>query len=481
MSVGYASNGRGIRALGAALTAIVLLAACGTVITTPAGSSDKSPSTSDSQQRTASTGSVEEPTAGSVTGFPECTDERPSADPAVYRDTPHYGNADTVIDPVRAWAAGQEDFEELWLDRERNGWITLGFSSGDIDALQQQVEDDFPGEGIAVVRVPHTQQELTDLQQEVMRALGGSEVVWHSMSADVVSGRVGIGLVYLTPEAEAVLERFRDEPLCVGVLPAEAFVPEGPQPSAGEGWRLLGQGLTGQTYRTGVATTPEQLTELWAETGVRGAIPQVDFESEVAIWFGAVYGSGQEIRMDRVVVDGDTVHGDFVVPGPQVGGHDDANPHAYVVALDRDLLPEGPFRVQLDADDPPRGALEERTMVDVDLSAPGSTATDEQLHADPDAGPRVPEAVEDGDTIEAGERVAYSWQVDRDCGLDLLGTFNGTRWRLADGSMMPQEMKTLADEGELEVTLDLADESTLLVSNQVTDLIYVPAPDGYAC
>jgi hypothetical protein len=93
----------------------------------------------------------------------------------------------------------------------------------------------------------------------------------------------------------------------------------------------------------------------------------------------------------------------------------------------------------------------------------------------------VPGAIEDGDTIEPGERVAYTWRVDPDCGLDRLGTFNGTRWRLADGSSMPQEMEALADEGELEVTLDLADESTLLVSNQVTDLTYVPALDGYTC
>jgi len=206
----------------------------------------------------------------------------------------------------------------------------------------------------------------------------------------------------------------------------------------------------------------------------------VDFESEIAIWFGAVYGSGCPVRLDDVLVNGDTVHGEFVVPGGNGLCHADANPHAYVVALDRGGLPGGPFRVQLDADDPPQGAPEERTEVDVDLSAAGATATQEEIHADPGLGEQEP-AVEDGGTVREGEAAAYRWVVDPDCGLQVLGTFNGTRWRLADETPANAEMEALAAEGELEVTLYLVDDSTLIASHAVTELTHVPAEDGFGC
>jgi len=112
----------------------------------------------------------------------------------------------------------------------------------------------------------------------------------------------------------------------------------------------------------------------------------VDFDTEVVIWFGSVYGGGCEHRMDDVVVDADArlVHGQFVVPGPPPDCNADANPKAYVVRVERSHLPVGSFAVQLDASAPPPGAPEERTIVSVDLSAPGSTATDDQIGFDPE-------------------------------------------------------------------------------------------------
>lgn len=92
--------------------------------------------------------------------------------------------------------------------------------------------------------------------------------------------------------------------------------PRGHPTGGGEDWRLLGaQDGAGASSRTGVATTPEQLESLWAESGLPGEIPAVDFESEIAIWFGAVYGSSCSIRLDGVVVADGKVHGHFVLPG----------------------------------------------------------------------------------------------------------------------------------------------------------------------
>ncbi|MDQ3357265.1 MAG: hypothetical protein M3520_00010 [Actinomycetota bacterium] len=416
-----------------------------------------------------------------VEGIPGCSEETISADSSVYRETPRYGNADTVIEAVRPWAQAQPGFEELWLDREHNGWITLGFSEGDVTALQEEAEQEFPDEGVAVVAVPHSRQELDALQEQVVAAMEAEDASWAGIGSDVARGRVSVDLGFATPEAESVLAQFSGEPLCVDARPADEMVPEGPQPTAGESWRLLGeQDGAGEPYRTGIATTPEQLESLWAESGLAGGIPEVDFESEIAIWFGAVYGSGCPVRMDDVVAAEGTVHGQFVLPGSTGACNDDANAHAYVVALDRGALPEGPFRVQLDADDPPQGAPEERTEVGVDLSAAGATATQEEIDADPGLGEQEP-AVEDGGTVREGEAAAYRWVVDPDCGLQVLGTFNGTRWRLADGTPANAEMEALAAEGELEVTLYLVDDFTLIASHAVTELTYVPAEDGFGC
>jgi hypothetical protein len=174
---------------------------------------------------------------------------------------------------------------------------------------------------------------------------------------------------------------------CTGMATTSpSRVPEGAQPSVGQGWRLLGHAEgAGEVYRTGLATTDDQLTALWRESGLGGEVPVVDWQTEIAAWFGAVYGSGCPVRLDGVAVNGATLHGQIVVPGsgPNSTCAADANPHSFVVAVKRTLLPAGPFVVQLDATNPPPGALKERTVVDVDLSAPGSTASAAQLHSDP--------------------------------------------------------------------------------------------------
>ncbi|GAB2603977.1 hypothetical protein [Pseudactinotalea suaedae] len=154
---------------------------------------------------------------------------------------------------------------------------------------------------------------------------------------------------------------------CIGAGPGE-------QTTAGSGWRLLGEGLSGSAYRTGVATTADQMEALWDEAGLDGDPPPIDFATEIGVWFGAVYGGDCPIRLDDVVVTGDVLHAEIVIRGYPDGCSDDANPHAYVVAVERTMLPDRAFWVQLSADDPPRGEPEERTFVDVDLSEPGSTA-----------------------------------------------------------------------------------------------------------
>lgn len=150
------------------------------------------------------------------------------------------------------------------------------------------------------------------------------------------------------------------------------------QRTDGHGWRLLGhEQEVGAAYRTGVATTPEQYARLWQESGLPGPAPEPDWEREIVLWFGAVWGAFCPVTLVDVVTDGNLVHGDFRTSGTECG--DDARPHSFVVAVQRTVLPTGPFTLQLTAQDPPEGAPQERTVIDADLSAPGATAADTQL------------------------------------------------------------------------------------------------------
>lgn len=176
--------------------------------------------------------------------------------------------------------------------------------------------------------------------------------------------------------------------------------------------------------------------------------------------------------LDGVRVAGDLVHSDLVVPGAGACPGD-ANPHAFVVALERSLLPQGPFRVQLEARDPYPGTWEERTVVDVDLSEPGSTAADGQIHLDDALGtPAAPPLVQDGDDLPAEQAVRYVYRADPACATPVLGPLGGASWRLAD-----QEAAWDLRDGD-ELTLQQVDDETLVVSSPQMDGTFVRLGEG---
>ncbi|WP_250445817.1 hypothetical protein [Actinotalea sp. C106] len=398
-----------------------------------------------------------------------------TADPDLYADEPRYGNATELVEEVRTWAAEQDGYVELWLDRERHGWVHVGVEEGvaDVGSLQAEVADRFPGEGVVVVPVPYTLDELTTVADDVMAALEDGGVEWAGMAPSPHLGVVVLDGVVDSPEAREALAPFVDQPVCADVVPAEDVVPDGEQPTEGEGWRLLGheEGV-GEPYRTEVATTEEQLVALWGESGLTPPAPPVEWEREVVVWFGAVWGSGCPVRLDGIVTSGSTLHGEIVTPGAPGACNADANPHSFVVAVERSALPAGPFEVQLGAQDPPEGAPEERTMVDVDLTEPGATATDEQIHTDPEAGPQLGALIEDEhpQLPENGDR--YVWRDRAECEGVVIGPVDGTLWRLADG-----EAEWTEADGQ-ELTVHPIDTETLVLSSASMDYLFVRATDG---
>jgi hypothetical protein len=393
------------------------------------------------------------PTAAVLGAIPLCDEvANLSAPTEYYRDAPIYvGNEmEPALEQIRAWARRQPGFQEIWIDRQHQGWITVAFSV-DAEARQADLEMGWPGVGVVAVGVDWTMAELEDLQRRVGAAFRDQGTSFGAGQL-VTKGVVSIYFPYLEPELVALANQvFARERVCLeGADPALAPI-EGPQPLAGDGWRLLAdQDETGFSYRTGIAYDDTSYEALWAQARLNGDRPSVDFQSEVVIWFGAVHGSScPRLRLDGVVVDAarSLVHADITSLDAGVCTAD-AIAHVYVVALQRDRLPAGPFAIQLGADDPPGGAPEERTVVDVDLSAPGAVASPGDIHGDP--GLPGPSHVGPGDYIETG--FPWSYGQTTHCGLEWLGPLNDVNWRTTESGdvvdWVPQEWRD-AVEGEL--------------------------------
>ena len=139
------------------------------------------------------------------------------------------------------------------------------------------------------------------------------------------------------------------DPTCATGVDSATDVP-GPQPTAGAGWRLLTNQRRGEPYTAHVAVNAAEYEALWVSLAMEGEAPAVNFDSEIVVQFGAVYGSScPEIRLDDVTIEPD--RGSVSAEIVSFGDHDectaDANPRSYVVAVDRARLPAVPFRVSL--------------------------------------------------------------------------------------------------------------------------------------
>lgn len=133
-----------------------------------------------------------------------------------YRDSPSYSLVynEQPAEEIRAWAAGKPGFEEIWIDRDHLGWITVAFSV-DAAARQAELEEQFPDVGVVAVEVDWTMAELEELQRRV-----GQEIAPRSLAIYPMQGVVGIGVGGLAPERIAALtavieERFGSKPVCI--------------------------------------------------------------------------------------------------------------------------------------------------------------------------------------------------------------------------------------------------------------------------
>ncbi|HVR33633.1 MAG TPA: hypothetical protein VMS74_13125 [Acidimicrobiia bacterium] len=131
------------------------------------------------------------------------------------------------------------------------------------------------------------------------------------------------------------------------------------------------------------------------------------------------------------MIDGGVVYPLIVNVDAPMACTADANPHAYVVAVERSKLPAEGFVIRLQADEPSAGVVDQQTTVSGDVTIPGSyvAGVHDEIITDPS-----PPAVKDGGVIEPG--FAWSYQLYTHCGVEWLGEVNGVQWRAesTDGS-----------------------------------------------
>ncbi len=385
-----------------------------------------------------------------------CGDVQPiPIDPNLLADSPVYVANEQPTGEVKQWAKQQPGYQDIWIDRDHFGWLVVAFTQ-DVAARQADLQERFPDDGVVAVQVEHPTKELRALQDRLVDELRGSFGSF-SVGVDVTSNITDLWVPYVTEEIVADLEaRFAGEPFCIdGQDPAERPV-AGPQPTGGDGWTMVGHehmDAGGQNYRTGVSSSEAQFERLWKRSGIDGEAPAVDLVEDVVLWFAVGHGSScPNLRLDDVVVDLEsaTIYPDIVDLDGNVGCTDDlVGTYQYVVALDRARLPAGPFVVQLDA---PHGndVSRDQTVVDLDLTAPGTIATKGQIHAA--AAPRGQPPGRSGTTVETMGTTPYLMDVS--CGIGYLGEVNDMDW-MTDGSAVPEAWRSLVDARD-EVLVDIA-------------------------
>jgi len=444
------------------LVALSMLAvACGVA---PEGGADPS-STTSPPSTTGAPSTTNQP--GSAGILPTCYESAlPAADPSLYRDTPKYVGNEMPAEAVQEWASQYPDFVEIWIDRDHNGWVAAGFT-GDVADRQAEIEEMFPGEGVVAVHLDWTEADLSDLERRVSAELGGV-VELLGTSVDALRGYVNVVIPVLDDDSlQAIADRFPDERICVEGLEPEDVVPPGTQPAAGDGWRLLyEEDEVGDVYRVGIAWDHASLSELTGEIPGLGDIDlDVDFNSEIVVWFGAVHGSScPNLRLDDVVVDGDFVYAEIVNTDNALACTDDAIPQTYLVGVERSRLPAPPFYISLDG-----GTIGDRLRVEADLREAGSTAASDQVSAAPVGS--EPEG--SGVIIETG----YPWEytVDLSCGFEAIGEINSFHW--ATEEPIPDvwlETSAGSESVVVEVLLNEGPEPTLELSYRGETVVYKP-------
>lgn len=135
--------------------------------------------------------------------------------------------------------------------------------------------------------------------------------------------------------------------------------------TSGLGWELLEFTRSGLTYGVAVAENEADTERMWASLSFDVAAPVVNYNTHVLMVLGhAVSGSCPEIQFQGLSIEPDRAFGEFTFIHDHGGCTDDANPAAYLLAVERAALPDR-FLLSLTAEDICRGCDEDTITVDL--------------------------------------------------------------------------------------------------------------------
>lgn len=399
-----------------------------------------------------------------VSGVRSCNDiELPSAPEDWYDDEPVYVGNEMPVDAIRAFSSSLDGYVDIWIDRNHNGWVTVGFVDADVESHQAALEAQFPDDGVVAVQLPFTPEELDRVAVRLQTELPDD---MDARNVDYLRGSVMVYGGLLTDERVALIEdAVGSDPVCIDGIDPSMMPDRGPQQASGEGWLFLGV-VDDYVGEVPVAISDqESLKALWDSLSLAGEAPVVDFESHVAVAFPLGYsGSCPDTRFDGFVVEGDRVMPLIAHITVAQGCTDDYNPRTYVVAVERDVFPSPPFHL-VEWEHSSRAL-----RVDVDLRVPGQAVGDGVAEVDID---RPRRATEMPLVIETG----FPWTItiDAECDPSYLGEINGVGWHAELGSL-PSEWADSEVDGLIDLELLLAEgpNPSLTASAGGVQVVYEP-------
>ena len=239
-------------------------------------------------------------------------------------------------------------FTAMWWDAVSQQFV---FSGSERTAMDAAVAASVPKDAsyrIEIVARPLA--DLKELQARLTVAVNDAKVA--SSSGIRVDGRVEI---YLAIREEASVRAVTElagadvDAVCVsgGADPA-TVARDGPQTTTGDGWRLLAAARDhpGRTPIE-IATTQADYVAMWTHLAFDGGPPAVNLRTEVVLAIVAGESGSCPNRLDSVVFDraAHLVRPNIVVPRGDRACTADARQRVYVIALQRDHLPDAPFQI----------------------------------------------------------------------------------------------------------------------------------------
>lgn len=265
---------------------------------------------------------------------------------------------------LQAYGAEHPDeFAGLYVDDQSRGSFVMLFTDH-LDEHAGALAEIWPR--VTVKGARFSEALLTEVLEGLdLQGMAGDGIEPLSAGLDTINNRVTLELKSDDAALEARLEERYGGMVDVTVYPLPG---DWSNVAEGDGWRLLAAGRSeGDAYTVRAATDAAEWTEMWAAIGLDGEAPSVDIAEEIVVSFGHGIGSScPELRLDAVEIAGEVVFSRTSDPlAPRGCTADLVGGAVFVVAIDRDALPDDGFTLQLGAERVTGGGFPE--VIDVPL------------------------------------------------------------------------------------------------------------------